>query len=57
MIKELNSMGLVEESDGARVIFVEGFSIPRQIRLLFGWFFFFFFLVMTSGFVSSLLIL
>uniref|UniRef100_A0A1J3CAN3 arginine--tRNA ligase n=1 Tax=Noccaea caerulescens TaxID=107243 RepID=A0A1J3CAN3_NOCCA len=31
VIKELDSMGLVEESDGARVIFVQGFSIPLML--------------------------
>ncbi|CAN8325992.1 unnamed protein product [Cochlearia groenlandica] len=28
VFEELNSKGLVEESDGARVIFIEGFNIP-----------------------------
>ncbi|CAH8337006.1 unnamed protein product [Eruca vesicaria subsp. sativa] len=28
VIEELNSKGLIEESEGARVIFLEGFSIP-----------------------------
>ncbi|CAH2077893.1 unnamed protein product [Thlaspi arvense] len=31
VIEELNSKGLVEESEGARVIFLEGFNIPLMV--------------------------
>ncbi|ANM67687.1 Arginyl tRNA synthetase N-terminal domain superfamily [Arabidopsis thaliana x Arabidopsis arenosa] len=31
VIEELNSKGLVEESEGARVIFLEGFDIPLMV--------------------------
>lgn len=31
VIEELDSKGLVKESDGARVIFLEGFSIPLMV--------------------------
>ena len=31
VIEELNSKGLIEESEGARVIFLEGFNIPLMV--------------------------
>lgn len=31
LLKDLNSMGLVEEDDGARVIYVEGFAVPLML--------------------------